>query len=210
MVHNRAPPSSNDAGNERDVKHLRRLSWLLDNSIPLPGGYRIGLDGIVGLIPGTVRDALGASLSTYIVVQAARLGASPVQLLRMMMNILLETVMGTIPVLGDLFKFAGRPNQRNMALLDAQLQKAPAYGSARHRLTTASVVLLIAFAIMLLVCWRLPWRLVLGTGRSRKFVTPVNLRLRLTQLSQLHASITNPRIETYTAVTPTGYEGVIM
>ncbi len=129
MVHNRTPPSSNDAGNERDVKHLRRLSWLLDNSIPLPGGYRIGLDGIVGLIPG-VGDALGASLSTYIVVQAARTWASPVQLLRMMMNILLETVMGTIPVLGDLFDFAWKANQRNMALLDAQLQKAPAHGNS--------------------------------------------------------------------------------
>jgi|OpeIllAssembly_1097287.scaffolds.fasta_scaffold19777_2 hypothetical protein len=161
MVHNRTPPSSNDAGNERDVKHLRRLSWLLDNSIPLPGGYRIGLDGIVGLIPG-VGDALGASLSTYIVVQAARLGASPVQLLRMMMNILLETVMGTIPVLGDLFDFAWKANQRNMALLDAQLQKAPAHGSARHRLTTASVVLLIAFVIILVLLLALTVKLVLA------------------------------------------------
>jgi len=161
MVHNRTPPSSNDAGNERDVKHLHRLSWLLDNSIPLPGGYRIGLDGIVGLIPG-VGDALGASLSTYIVVQAARLGASPVQLLRMMMNILLETVMGTIPVLGDLFDFAWKANQRNMALLDAQLQKAPAHGSARHRLTTASVVLLIAFVIILVLLLALTVKLVLA------------------------------------------------
>lgn len=161
MVHNRTPPSSNDVGNERDVKHLRRLSWLLDNSIPLPGGYRIGLDGIVGLIPG-VGDALGASLSTYIVVQAARLGASPVQLLRMMMNILLETVMGTIPVLGDLFDFAWKANQRNMALLDEQLRKAPARGSARHRLTTASVVLLIAFVIILVLLLALTVKLVLA------------------------------------------------
>ena len=160
MRQNRPRPDLNDARTTRDVRHLRRLSWLLDSAIPLPGGYRIGLDGIIGLIPG-VGDAVGASLSTYIVVEAARLGASPVQLLRMMMNVLLETVMGTIPVLGDLFDFAWKANERNMALLDAQLQKVPARGTARHRLTTASVILLIAFVILVVLLIALAVKLLL-------------------------------------------------
>ena len=161
MPRNRRPPTPDDASTARDVRHLRRLSWLLDSSIPLPGGYRIGLDGIIGLIPG-LGDALGASMSTYIVVQAARLGASPVQLLRMMMNILVETVVGTIPVLGDLFDFAWKANERNMVLLDAQLRKAPARGSAKTRLTTASVILLIGFVIVLILLLALAVKLVLA------------------------------------------------
>ncbi len=161
MDQNPPSPSVSESSTARDVKSLRRLSWLLDSSIPLPGGFRVGLDGILGLIPG-VGDALGASLSTYIVVQAARLGATPVQLLRMMMNILLESLVGTIPVLGDLFDFAWKSNERNMRLLDVQLQNAPAHGSAKHRLTTASVMLLSGFAIILVLLIVLAVKLLLA------------------------------------------------
>lgn len=165
MDQNQPGAGAYDANTTRDVKHLRRLSWLLDSSIPLPGGFRVGLDGILGLVPG-VGDALGASLSTYIVVQAARLGASPVQLLRMMMNILLESLVGTIPVLGDLFDFAWKSNQRNMRLLDVQLQNTPANGSAKRRLTTASVALLSGFVIILIVLIVLAVKLLLALAAA--------------------------------------------
>jgi hypothetical protein len=161
MPRNRPPPTPDDAANTRNVKHLRRLSWLLDNCIPLPGGYRIGFDGIIGLVPG-LGDAVGASLSTYILVQAARLGASPVQLLRMMVNILVETVVGVIPVVGDLFDFAWKANERNMVILDAQLRKAPARGSAKARLTIASILLLIGYVLILLLLIVLGVKLVLA------------------------------------------------
>ena len=161
MDQNRPRHDTNATATSRDVKHLRRLARLLDSAIPLPGGFRIGLDGILGLIPG-VGDALGASLSTYIVVQAARLGASPVQLVRMMLNVLLETLIGTIPVLGDLFDFAWKANERNMVLLEAQLQRAPAHGSSRRRLTTASVVLLLGFVVLLVLLIALAVKLVLA------------------------------------------------
>lgn len=165
MDQQRPPQDSNSNATARDLKHLRRLARLLDSAIPLPGGFRIGLDGILGLIPG-VGDALGASLSTYIVVQAARLGASPVQLLRMMVNVLLETLMGTIPVLGDLFDFAWKANERNMALLESQLQKLPSRGSPRHRLTTASVILLLGFALLLVLLIALAVKLVLALAAA--------------------------------------------
>ena len=161
MDQNRPRYDTNNTAASREVKHLRRLARLLDSAIPLPGGFRIGLDGMLGLIPG-VGDAVGASLSTYIVVQAARLGASPVQLLRMMLNVLLETLIGTIPVLGDLFDFAWKANERNMALLEAQLQRAPARGSSRRRLTMASAMLLIGFALILVLLIALAVKLVLA------------------------------------------------
>lgn len=165
MDQNRPPHHSNATATAQDVKRLRRLARLLDSAIPLPGGLRIGLDGILGLIPG-VGDALGASLSTYIVVQAARLGASPVQLLRMMMNVLLETLIGTVPVVGDLFDFAWKANERNMVLLEAQLQRAPARGSSRRRLTAASVMLLIGFALILILLIALAVKLVLALAAA--------------------------------------------
>lgn len=95
---------------------LARYAWLLDSSIRLPFGRSIGLDGIVGLIPG-VGDALGAVLSSAVVFGAWRSGAPRAVLLRMAGNIAIETVVGTIPIAGDLFDFAFKANQRNVRLL---------------------------------------------------------------------------------------------
>lgn len=104
------------AGASRPRDDLERLAWLLDSSIRLPGGYRIGLDGLLGLIPG-FGDAAGALLSLYIVVRASRFGLPRSVLARMLLNVGAEAVVGAVPVLGDLFDFAFKANQRNVALL---------------------------------------------------------------------------------------------
>lgn len=127
---------------EGHLRQLRALARLLDSSIPLPGGYRIGLDGLIGLIPG-FGDAVGASLSAYIVWRAAQVGASWTTLLRMAGNVLIDGFVGLIPILGDLFDFAFKANQRNMELLEASLQKPPAKGSAQQRLRMVAIVILV-------------------------------------------------------------------
>jgi hypothetical protein len=102
-------------------RRLGRIAWLLDNSIPLPGmRFRIGIDAILGLIPG-LGDLLGVLLSSYIVREAARVGAPPSVLIRMAWNVAIEGVAGMIPVLGDVFDAAWKANQRNFALLEAHL-----------------------------------------------------------------------------------------
>lgn len=88
---------------------LKRVAWLLDSAIPLAGGYRIGLDGLIGLVPG-LGDVVAALLSSYIVVEAARLRVPASVLLRMGLNVALELIIGAVPVAGDLFDIAFKAN----------------------------------------------------------------------------------------------------
>lgn len=100
----------------------RRLDWLsqlLDSAWVVPGtSYRIGLDGILGLIPG-IGDPLGTMLSSYLIFEAARMGAPTHVLLRMVGNVAVESMVGVVPILGDIFDFAWKANMRNLALLRA-------------------------------------------------------------------------------------------
>lgn len=115
------------------IKRLRSLSRLMDSAIPLPGGYRVGLDGFIGLIPGIGDVACGIA-SSYIIIESARLGASIPTLLRMVFNVLLESIIGLIPIFGDLFDFAWKANEKNMALMDKQLNSVQPKSSPEHRL----------------------------------------------------------------------------
>lgn len=103
------------------IQRLRKLSRILDNAIAIPGTrFRIGLDPVLGLLPGA-GDFIGTVLSAYIVFEAARLGLPREALGRMVFNILLESAVGTVPVLGDWFDFAWKANVRNMELLETHL-----------------------------------------------------------------------------------------
>ena len=109
------------------VRFPRRLAWLLDECIPLPGGYRIGIDGLIGLVPGA-GDAAGAAISMAIVAAAGRRGVPTAVLLRMMANIFIELVIGAIPLVGDLFDFAWKANSRNLGLMERAAVPGTAIG----------------------------------------------------------------------------------
>lgn len=101
------------------LRHLGRVARLLDSAIRIPGTrFRIGIDGLLGLIPG-VGDMAGLALSAYIVFAAARAGASTSTLMRMVVNMGIEAIVGMVPVLGDIFDIAWKANERNVALLRA-------------------------------------------------------------------------------------------
>jgi hypothetical protein len=118
--------SRNDAGytdksRQGILDQVNGLAWLLDNSIRIPIiNYRIGLDAIVGLIPG-LGDFAGLLVSSFIVIQAIRIGAPRATLLQMVLNITIEALIGLIPVLGDLFDATFKANARNVRLLNAAL-----------------------------------------------------------------------------------------
>ncbi len=102
---------------EADIEFL---AGLLDDRFSIPGtNIRFGLDAIIGLIPG-VGDAVSATLSSYLIWRAHQLGASKLTLLRMAGNTAVDTVVGSVPLLGDVLDLKFRANRRNLELLRRQ------------------------------------------------------------------------------------------
>jgi hypothetical protein len=151
LVNRRPAPIVGDQRTVR-LQRLRTLTKLLDSAFQVPGTrFRVGLDALIGVVPG-IGDAIGAVLSAIIVFQAARMGASRATLVRMMGNVALDTIVGEIPLLGDLFDAGWKSNTRNMALLEAHLQRPASTGRASRRvllLLGAGLLLLLAGVIAL-------------------------------------------------------------
>jgi len=126
-----------------DVGSVRALAHVLDRAIRIPGtNFRVGLDGILGLVPG-FGDAAGAALSGVIVLAAIRAGASRAVLGRMLANVALDTALGAIPVVGDLFDFAWKANARNATLLERFLEDPAPTRRASARFVALVVVALV-------------------------------------------------------------------
>jgi len=101
----------------------------MDNAFLIPGtNTRIGLDGIVGIIPG-IGDLISGLISSYLIWEARRLGVSKWVLSRMVANTMIDTAVGAIPFVGDVFDVMFRANLKNMALLRKHLEKQ---GYRRH------------------------------------------------------------------------------
>lgn len=147
---NTRPPGSTpgDRTPQREgaLRRLDSLSFVLDNSIRVPGtNARFGADAVIGLIPG-FGDAAGALMSAYIVLQAARLGAPVPSLARMLLNVGIEALFGAVPVLGDLFDAAFKANARNVALLRGELERP---GSTRKSSTAVVLAVVVALVVIL-------------------------------------------------------------
>jgi Domain of unknown function (DUF4112) len=104
-----------------DVEALAR--WL-DYAFVLPGGFRFGLAGIIGLIPG-LGDVFDGLVSLYIVIRAIQLGIPRVAITRMLVNVGIEALAGAVPLIGDLFDVVFKANRRNYRLLQEHLSERP-------------------------------------------------------------------------------------
>src|SRR4030095_9307298 len=100
---------------------VEKLAWLMDRSIPIGKRWSIGLDGIVGLFPG-VGDLAGSFVSALIVASATQAGLPRAAIARMVSNVAVDTVLGGIPFLGDLFDFAYKANTKNIKIYQEHLQ----------------------------------------------------------------------------------------
>ncbi|RAQ43305.1 DUF4112 domain-containing protein [Arthrospira sp. O9.13F] len=103
------------------LRELRQFSDFLDRAIRIPGTSQgIGLDPLIGLIPGG-GDLLGAVLAAYIVFRSFQLGVPKKLLLIMTYNIVIDTVLGTVPILGDFFDVLWKANVKNVDILESYL-----------------------------------------------------------------------------------------
>ena len=114
-----------DSVDEAAVRRMRFVANLLDDSIRVPGTeFRIGIDPILGILPGA-GDAVAAAMSVYIVLESARLGVPFLTLLRMMANVTLDFAIGSVPVVGTLFDTVWKANQKNVELAVDSLDGEP-------------------------------------------------------------------------------------
>ena len=93
----------------------------MDEFLRVPGTqFRFGLDPLIGLVPG-IGDTGSALVSAFALVQAVRLGVPKVLLARMSMNILINEIIGIVPIVGDAFSFWFKSNARNYQIIKEHL-----------------------------------------------------------------------------------------
>ncbi|HEY9670854.1 MAG TPA: DUF4112 domain-containing protein [Waterburya sp.] len=145
------PPQSSNLSIDSQVsrvRHLRRLSYWLDEAIRIPGTpYRIGLDPIIDLLP-IGGDFVGTAFSIYVVFEAARLGVPRATLGQMVGNIIWDTVIGVVPVLGALADAAWKANSKNIALLEEHLSVTP---QAKQQVNWLFLALLIGGLLLFVI-----------------------------------------------------------
>ncbi|MFB2937231.1 DUF4112 domain-containing protein [Aerosakkonemataceae cyanobacterium BLCC-F154] len=103
------------------LNRIRKFTYLMDSAFRVPiVGFRFGLDPIIGLVPGA-GDLISTAFSAYLIYLAARFRLPPQIFRQMIFNVALEAVVGTVPLVGDLFDAFYKSNIRNLALLEKHL-----------------------------------------------------------------------------------------
>lgn len=140
---------------KKPTQRHQQLAELLDSKFRIPGTeIRFGIDPIIGLVPG-LGDWLGGLISLYFLVQAAVLQARIPVLLRMLLNILLDLVIGSIPLLGEVFDVGWKANLRNAELLQ-DLKRNPDDTTRQSKFVVWFVCIIsivLVFALLYLIGW---------------------------------------------------------
>ena len=113
-----SPIPARELTNDERLERIRRLVRLLDEAFQIPGTkYRIGLDGLIGLVP-VAGDLITGGLALWIIREAAEMGVPRRTIMRMLWNLGLDVTAGFIPAVGDLFDVAWKANVKNLTLLE--------------------------------------------------------------------------------------------
>lgn len=137
-----------------ELKWLDTATQLLDNRFRIPGtDIRFGLDFLIGLVPG-IGDIASLSISGLLVSVMARKGASGMVIVKMLWNILVDAIVGTIPVLGDIFDLAYRANRRNLHLLQEHYTEGEHEGSAWP---VVIIILVIVITLIIAATYAVWW-----------------------------------------------------
>ncbi|SNR57957.1 MULTISPECIES: DUF4112 domain-containing protein [Hymenobacter] len=132
------------------LRWVERVSHLLDSQFRVPGTtWRFGLDPIMGLLP-VVGGIPSLAVSGILILTMLRHGASGNLVVRMALNVLLDTIIGAIPIVGNIFDFAYKANDRNVRLLREH------YATGRHQGSGKGLIALILVLLLVvggLVVW---------------------------------------------------------
>ena len=139
-----------------NLKWVDHMVHLMDNQFRFPGtNYRFGLDPILGLFP-VIGDFASFGMSAVLVFTMARHGASSKLVVLMLFNSALDFFLGSIPVLGNIFDFYFKANQRNVRMLRQYYEEGKYQGSGKN----LAIGLLIGFIVLaIFMMWAL-WQLV--------------------------------------------------
>jgi hypothetical protein len=141
--------------NTNQFKGLDKLAKLMDAQFTIPGtNIRFGFDALIGLIPGA-GDLSTFAISGYMVLIMARNGAGGFVLARMVFNILLDAIVGAIPLLGDVFDVAFKANMRNMRLMNQYYKEGRHRGSAWKLIFPVLIILLALIVGIIWLVYRL-------------------------------------------------------
>ena len=139
----------------RGLKNIDYLARLMDAQFRVPGtNFRFGLDALIGLIPGG-GDLSTFAVSGYMLWVMAQNGASGYVLARMVFNVLLDTVIGSIPILGDLFDMVYKSNMRNLRLMQEHYREGRHRGSAWKVIVPVLIFLFLVIVGVIYLTWRL-------------------------------------------------------
>lgn len=125
------------------MNDIRYIADLLDTKFKLPNGWRFGLDGLLGLIPG-VGNIVTDIMSFYILMRAALLGCPPAVILHMALNVVIDNIVDKVPGIGLLFDFIWKANTKNIKLMDD-------YFANPHKTNKSSKLLIIVMILGLFV-----------------------------------------------------------
>lgn len=136
------------------MARLERMAKLMDSQFRIPGtNMRFGLDGIIGLIP-YAGDIAGFLVSGILMRLMLQKGAGPLIMLRMLGNFVIDALVGTIPLFGDLFDFGFKANRRNVELLKKYYASGEKRPSAKWSITLLGIFFFLLFGLMVWGIWK--------------------------------------------------------
>lgn len=137
----------------KDIKWIDWVTDWMDNKIAIPGtNIRFGLDFLIGLVP-YVGDIISFFISGLLLMGMARHGASGMLIIKMIANVLLDTIVGSIPIIGDLFDLQYRANWRNLKLFEEFYEEGEHQGSGWWVVLLILVIFIALFWLLIYVVW---------------------------------------------------------
>lgn len=137
------------------LKWVERVSYLMDEKFRLPGtNFRFGLDPLINLIP-IVGDLSGFAVSSMLVLAMAKHGVSRKVLIMMFLNIVLDSTIGAIPIIGQVFDFTYKSNSRNIKLLKEHFNEGKHQGSGKDVIFWVIAILVLSFIMVAYLLWML-------------------------------------------------------